>query len=307
MADRRDGSASSEGRRDAVRRGATGLDLYTATASRACQVVLRDYSTSFGMASRLLPRPVRARIAAIYALVRLADEIVDGPASEAGVDSAQRRRLLDELESEVEAALERGFSTNLVVHAFQYSARRTGFGVRETRPFFASMRRDLDPVNFTDPDELARYVHGSAEVVGLMCLQAFLADERVEQGARQQMEEGAKRLGAAFQKVNFVRDLAADADGLGRRYLPLLDPAAPTESGKNAVLDDVDADLAAAARTIPLLPRGARQSVAAAHGFFAELSRALRATPAEQLRARRVRVPAPVKLRIIARATVGTK
>lgn len=284
--------------------GETGIALYDRTAMRTAATVLHDYSTSFGLASRLLPRTVRGHIGAIYGLVRVADEVVDGPAEQAGVDAAGRRALLDGLESELEAALPRGFSANLIVHAFVVTARETGIDTSLTRPFFASMRRDLEPVAFATESELAEYVHGSAEVVGLMCLAAFLADEPVDAARRAELEAGAIRLGAAFQKVNFLRDLAADAEGLGRRYLPGLDPAAPTEHAKHAALDDIDADLAAAAAVIPMLPRGARRAVAAAHGFFAELAARLRSTPAARLASERVRVPAAAKARIIAAAAV---
>lgn len=282
----------------------TGLALYARTARRSAALVIRDYSTSFGLASRLLAPRVRWQIGAIYGVVRLADEVVDGPAHAAGVPVEERRRMLDALEREVEAALTRRFSTNLLVHAFQDAAAVAAFGPELTRPFFASMRRDLDPVDLTDEAELDEYVYGSAEVVGLMCLAAFLADAPPTPGERARLDAGARALGSAFQRVNFVRDLAADADGLGRRYLPRLDPAHPTEEAKHAVLDRIDADLAIAEATLPLLPRDARRAVGAAHGLFAALSRRLRATPAERLRRERVRVPAPEKLRILAAAAV---
>jgi len=262
----------------------TGLELYARTARRSAGLVIRDYSTSFGMASRLLTSEVRWQIGAIYGVVRLADEVVDGPAEAAGVPVDERRAMLDALEQEVETALERRFSTNLLVHAFQDAASVAAFGPELTRPFFASMRRDLDPVDLTDEAELDEYVYGSAEVVGLMCLAAFLADTPAPNHVRERLDAGARALGSAFQRVNFVRDLAADADGLGRRYLPQLDPAHPTEEAKHAVLDRIDADLATAEATLPLLPRDARRAVGAAHGLFAALSRRLRQTPADRLR-----------------------
>src|SRR5690606_4173191 len=121
------------------------------------------------LASRLLPRDVRERIADVYALVRVADEIVDGPAAEAGIDPVSRRAMLDDLERETLTALDRGFSANLVVHAFAVTARETGIDAGLVRPFFASMRMDADGVAVYDREAFARYVHGSAEVVGSMC------------------------------------------------------------------------------------------------------------------------------------------
>ena len=163
------------------------------------------------------------------------------------------------------------------------------------RPFFTSMRMDLDHARHT-PESFATYVYGSAEVVGLMCLQVFLAEGPPPPAQdRQVLETGARRLGAAFQKVNFLRDLAADAGGLGRAYFPGVEPTELDEPAKRAILDDIDADLAAAAATLPLLPRGPRRAVALAHGLFAELAERIRRTPAERLRTTRVRVPDPVK------------
>jgi phytoene/squalene synthetase len=120
------------------------------------------------------------------------------------------------------------------------------------------------------------------------------------------LESGARALGAAFQKVNFLRDLAADHDKLGRSYFPGIDVTRLTEDEKNTLLDDIDADLARAAATLPLLPGSSRRAVALAHGLFAELSRRLRRTPADVLIRTRVRVPDPVKLRIaLGAATFG--
>ncbi|MBX3195232.1 MAG: squalene/phytoene synthase family protein [Microbacteriaceae bacterium] len=266
---------------------------------------MRRYSTSFGQASRLLAPELRPHIRNVYALVRVADEVVDGGAAGAGLEPQVAARLLNELERDVERAIEEGYSANLVVHAFARTARAAGFGTELTEPFFASMRMDLTPVEH-DRESFERYVHGSAEVVGLMCLRVFLtgAEHPPTPTALAELEAGAQRLGAAFQKVNFLRDLGADAEELGRRYLPGLDPAAPTEEAKRVVLDEIDADLAAAAAAIPLLPAGSRRAVAVAHRMFAELARRIEATPASALPRTRVRVPDPVKLRI-ALATSG--
>ncbi len=212
-------------------------------------------------------------------------------------------RSLDELESETNAAIESGYSANLVVHAFALTARETGFGAELTAPFFESMRTDLTQTSH-DQASFERYVYGSAEVVGLMCLRAFLlGDTRTpEQLAR--LEHGARALGAAFQKVNFLRDLSADYEGLGRSYFPGIDIATFTEADKHRLLDDIDQDLAAADEVIPELPRGCRRAVALAHGIFAELAHRLRKTPAATLVHQRIRVPNPVKARIALAAVV---
>jgi phytoene/squalene synthetase len=279
--------------------GGPRLALYGAVAEEAASLVIRRYSTSFGLAARLLGPSVRQPVQNIYALVRVADEIVDGGADEAGLDPAIASRLLDELENETERAMQEGYSSNLVVHAFAGTARAAGFGAELTRPFFASMRMDLSATEH-DQSSFETYIYGSAEVVGLMCLRVFVRDtERAYTDAElATLETGARALGSAFQKVNFLRDLAADLTTLGRSYFPGVDAAALTDAQKNALLDDIDGELATAGASIPLLPTSSRRAVATAQRLFAELSRRLRAVPAASLLSTRVRVPDPAKLRI---------
>jgi len=273
--------------------------LYDRVAEETASVVIRRYSTSFGLASRLLGPDVRQHVENIYALVRVADEIVDGGAK---VDVVQAARALNELEAETDRAMEIGFSTNLVVHAFALTARDVDFGTELTAPFFESMRMDLSEKQH-DAASFDRYVYGSAEVVGLMCLRAFLVGEDVDDPQR--FETGARALGAAFQKVNFLRDLAADFETLGRSYFPDVDVATFDEATKVRLLDDIDADLAVSAAVVPDLPRSSRRAVALAQSLFAELSVRLRKTPASELVRARVRVPNPVKARLALAAVVG--
>lgn len=278
------------------------LGLYDATAAAASSVVIHRYSTSFGLASRLLRPGVREHVEHVYALVRVADEIVDGPATEAGLDSALARELLDELERDTERALRTGFSVNPVVHAFAQSARRTRFGSELTAPFFASMRMDLAPVEY-DQERFERYIYGSAEVVGLMCLRAFMyqSEDRNSADPDQRLIDGARRLGSAFQKVNFLRDLRADFEELGRSYFPGVDVTNFDEATKQRLVADVQADLDAAAGVIPLLPPDARHAVGLAHALFQELNRRIASTPASDLITTRVRVPNAVKAALAAR------
>lgn len=273
--------------------------LYDRVAEETASVVIRRYSTSFGLASRLLGPDVRQHVENIYALVRVADEIVDGGAE---VDVVQAARALNELEAETDRAMEIGFSSNLVVHAFALTARDVDFGTELTAPFFESMRMDLSEKQH-DTASFDRYVYGSAEVVGLMCLRAFLVGEDVADPQR--FETGARALGAAFQKVNFLRDLAADFETLGRSYFPDVDVATFDEATKVRLLDDIDADLAVSAAVVPDLPRSSRRAVALAQSLFAELSARLRKTPASELVRARVRVPNPVKARLALAAAVG--
>ncbi|MEK7663326.1 MAG: squalene/phytoene synthase family protein [Actinomycetota bacterium] len=267
-------------------------------------MIIREYSTSFGMAARLLGAGVRQDVENIYGLVRLADEIVDGVAAYAGVSEKEIRRLLDELEEETEAAMKRGYSTNLVVHAFALTARRTGIEPDLTLPFFKSMRTDITRVTHT-PQSFDEYVYGSAEVVGLMCLKAFLVGMYLTPEQKNTFVSGARKIGAAFQKVNFLRDLSADVDALGRSYFPGINIATFTEADKQRLVEDIDADLAVSGVIVPLLPASSRKAVALAQNLFAELNRRIARTPAAELKHTRVSVPTLVKVRLALAALMG--
>jgi phytoene/squalene synthetase len=255
------------------------------------------------MASRILSRESRRHIDNIYALVRLADEVVDGVAVEAGLSRDEAGQQLDALEADTYAAMETGYSTNLIVHAFALIAREVLIQRDIVEPFFTSMRMDLTDRVYTK-DSFDTYVYGSAEVVGLMCLAVFIRDDKPDVETARTLYNGARSLGAAFQKVNFLRDLAADVDDLGRSYFPGVTIATFSEDDKNRLCDDIADDLDAAARTIPLLPRDAARAVGLAHGLFGRLNSRIRETPAEVLKSTRIRVNDIEKLAIAARVIV---
>lgn len=280
--------------------------LYDEVASEASDVVIRRYSTSFGLAASLLGSRVRRDVRSIYALVRVADEIVDGEADAAGLDRDTVRARLDALEVETLQAIDSGFSSNLVVHAFALTARRTGFGAELVVPFFESMRMDIDVTEHT-PESFDRYVYGSAEVVGLMCLAAFLDRHYAAAPVQEQLTAGARRLGAAFQKINFLRDLQADFRALGRSYFPGISVGTFTEEEKNRILDDIDNDLRIAREALQLLPTSSRRAVALALRLFDELAVRLRRTPANVIETTRIRVPDSRKLLLAAGVLVNAR
>ncbi|WMY78538.1 squalene/phytoene synthase family protein [Citricoccus sp. I39-566] len=277
----------------------TAVSRYDRVAQASAAQVISGYSTSFGWATRLLAEPVRSEVRSIYALVRVADEIVDDP--DPALTPALRSSLLEGLEAETLRALDCARSANLVVHAFAGVARHRGIDPSLVGPFFASMRADLTR-SAHDGQSLSEYVYGSAEVVGLMCLKVFTGGDAQ---AYERLAPAARSLGSAFQKVNFLRDLADDHDVLGRTYFPGLDPATFTDAHRNALLEGIDADLATAAAAIPHLPSSCRRAVQAAHDLFAALSRRLRRTPAADIRRTRVRVPDTEKALILLRAMAG--
>ncbi len=282
----------------------TGSALYDRVAIETSAQVIDRYSTSFGMASRLLAPDVRSHVKNIYALVRVADEIVDGVAHDAGLDQQQVANRLNAFEAETDLACATGYSTNLVVHAFALTARQVGIPRELTAPFFASMRADCTEMTHT-PESFRTYVYGSAEVVGLMCLRAFLHGHTVTPDKEERLVNGARHLGAAFQKINFLRDLSADFDVLGRNYFPGVELSSFSEDDKRRLLADIDADLAISSSALGELPPSSRRAVALAQLLFGELTERIRVTPASALSRTRVRVSTPVKLRLAASAAAG--
>ena len=282
------------------------LTRFNRTAEIATTDVIRTYSTSFGLATHLLGRRHRQHVRNIYAMVRIADEIVDGVAAEAGLDVAAQSAALDSYIAETHRSMRSGYSSDLILHAFAQTARECGIGEDLTVPFFDSMRADIAGDAFTayDADAHAAYVYGSAEVVGLMCLQVFLRDDDRSPAELETLRRGARQLGAAFQNVNFLRDLADDTDRLQRGYLG--GSARLTDTDRDAWVDTVFRQLADARTAIPLLPKDSRAAVRSALALFAALTRRVAKTPAVVLYQRRVRVPDPLKAVLAARAVVVT-
>lgn len=273
------------------------MDLYTRTAAKMSQVLTNNYSTSFGLATRLFGREIRAHIYNVYGLVRLADEIVD---TYTGSDAGE---LLDALQTEVHAAIPRGYSTNPVVHAFAVTAAKYTITKTLIDPFFASMRMDLDPKSYRTKD-YERYIYGSAQVVGLMCLKVFCQGNATQY---KKLEPGAKALGGAFQKVNFLRDIADDYERLGRYYFPVGSFAKFDEATKIQIVADIAADFALAHTAIRQLPKTARPAVMAAYKYYRRLHEKLRDTPAATIKKQRIRISNPHKIAVLAGTLVAER
>lgn len=273
--------------------------LYTQASTAAASHIIRHYSTSFYLASELLAPTIKLHIRNIYALARVADEIVDGTAEALGVPACGVTKTLDDYGRTTLKALDTGFSTDPIAHAFATTARWAGFERSWTVDFFASMRSDAPN---SSPLPLADYVHGSAGVIGWMC-NAVFATHAEQAGSpltaeqRSRTDKGAYALGSAFQKVNFLRDYQEDTVGLHRSYLPKL-----TEESKAELVSEIREELAQAHATMALLPLAARVGVLGAHDLFAALNERLARTPVEQLKTARVHVPRAEKAKIIARA-----
>ena len=285
----------------------SSLVRFTQTAERAANQVIEAYSTSFGLATRMLGPRHRQHVRNIYALVRVADELVDGMTAEAGLTPPQQLETLELFIAETQRAVRLGCSSDLVIHAFAHTARQAAIDESLTTPFFDSMRTDLHSAA-ADTTELARfdagahadYVYGSAEVVGLMCLRVFMRDSSHDAQTLGILEHGAKRLGAAFQNINFLRDLADDTERLGRSYLGTADRL--TDGDRLHWVQTIRDQLADASAVIPLLPRDARAAVRSALALFESLTDRVESSSIEELYRRRVRVPNPVKAGLAARA-----
>lgn len=278
------------------------LKVFDRMSGRTSSAVIASYSSSFSLATKFLAPQVRADISHLYAMVRIADELVDGTALAAGMDVGEIAAALDQYEQQVLLAKQQRFHLDPVLHAYGLTARRCDFNPEHIQAFFASMRRDLTETTYNHQG-FSDYVYGSAEVIGLLCLDIFYCDHPITPAKRRIAEAGAKALGAAFQKINFLRDLAEDTTLLGRQYFPGVSEL--TEADKQRLIGDIRADLKAAQRAIALLPPRTLVAVNIATALYQELVDKLATTPAQQLVQRRIRISGWRKLLISARAVGG--
>jgi len=273
------------------------MELYTQTSAKISDDLLRAYSTSFGFSSLLFPKRVRSHIANVYGLVRIADEIVD---TYRGTDSLE---ILDNLENETYKSIKRQYSANPVVHSFALSAKEFNIEKSLIKAFFESMRTDLTKTNY-NKKSYEQYIYGSAEVIGLMCLAIFCEGNKSEYD---RLSGGAKRLGAAYQKINFLRDLASDSGELGRIYFPNVDIENFTENSKNEIIENINEDLNAADIALSELPTEYRKAVYLSRLYYGKLLSKINKTPAEKLKVERIRLNNLYKIILFMRVLVGER
>ena len=258
------------------------MNLYDSVSYELSQRLTERYSTSFSLSSSLLDSSIRPHIYAIYGMVRVADEIVD---TYRGDDAAEE---LNRFEAEVARAVQVGYSTNPIIQAYAQTARQFGITDELTKPFFDSMRSDLSP---TPMDQAAyeAYIYGSAEVVGLMCLRVFVEGDEAQY---QELRAGAQALGSAYQKVNFLRDIAADYNELGRSYFPTITHLDQlTDEAKQHIINEVAAEYVTAYDALQNLPKTARRAVRLSYECYTELLNVLQKAPAETIKTTRLSVP----------------
>jgi len=267
--------------------------LFDTVSFDCSRKVTSAYSTSFSAAVRMLAPSIRQDIHNIYGFVRFADEIVDT------FHDYDKKRLFESFEKDLELALEDGISLNPILNSFQHTVRKYGIRRDLIDAFMHSMRLDLSKSVYETKEEYNQYIYGSADVVGLMCLTVFVKGDRKKYDA---LKDAAVKLGSAFQKVNFLRDLKADFEGLNRTYFPGTDLRRLDEAAKMEIVREIETDFAQAYSGIRLLPMEAKFGVYTAYVYYRRLLKKLKKTPSAELVASRVRVPNYEKFGLFAKS-----
>ena len=272
------------------------MKLLFDTVSGICaKTVTQSYSTSFASATKMLSPVIRQDIYNIYGFVRFADEIVDS------FHDYDKAVLFDRFEQDLEFALVEKISLNPILNAFQETVHRYGIERHLITAFMKSMRLDLTKSDYLTEAEYRDYIYGSADVVGLMCLTVFVKGDRQQ---FEELKESAMSLGSAFQKVNFLRDLKDDFEGLSRTYFPNTNLADLDEASKLKIIADIEADFAKGLAGIHKLPVEAKFGVYTAYRYYSKLLKKLKRLPSADIKNARVRVPDYVKVSLLARSYV---
>lgn len=268
------------------------MHLFHSVSQECSKLTTEKYSTSFSSAIKLLHPTLRSSIYNIYGLVRFADEIVDT------FHDHNKEELLADFKKETYKAIEQKISLNPILQSFQLTVNQYDIDPALIEAFFNSMRQDLDKTQY-DLDGYQQYVYGSAEVVGLMCLYVFCEGEKQ---MFEKLKPAAQALGAAFQKVNFLRDLKADYEFLNRTYFPGVDFRNFTPAVKQQIEDDIAADFEKAYEGIIHLPVKARFGVYVAYKYYLSLFKKIKRSQPALLFHNRIRIPNYSKAFILMRA-----
>jgi phytoene/squalene synthetase len=273
------------------------IQLFDKTSNDLSRRVSLNYSTSFSLGIKLLSKEYRWAVFATYGFVRLADEIVD---TFHGFDKA---RLLADFKAQTYQSIREGISTNPILHSFQLAANQFGITDDLIEPFFQSMEEDLH-TNTHNQKSYDEYIYGSAEVVGLMCLKIFC---KGDQNQYDSLLPYARSLGAAFQKVNFLRDIKSDIEERGRLYFPNIDFNNFSDADKLHIIEDVKKDFEHAYIGILKLPIGSRLGVYTAYIYYLKLLQKIERTTASEIMNQRIRIPNIQKIVLLAQSYVREK
>ena len=260
--------------------------------------VTQSYSTSFLHATNMLAPSIRPAIHSIYGFVRFADEIVDS------FHDSDKEYLLEKFEEEFKDALRHGISLNPIINSFQLTIKKYNIDLALVDAFLNSMKMDLVKSNYTHPFEYNEYIYGSAEVVGLMCLKVFVNgdDKKYEE-----LKESAKYLGAAFQKVNFLRDLKSDIEILNRSYFPNVDLKNLDQEAKQSIILEIEEDFKKAFEGIIHLPTTSKFGVYTAYVYYKKLLHKLSRTPSFKIMDSRIRVQNHIKFGLLLKSYAQVK
>lgn len=256
-------------------------EIFDSVSAKCSELTTKRYSTSFSIGIRFISSAIRSDIYAIYGFVRLADEVVDS------FHTYDRKGLLTQLRTETFCAIENKISLNPIVNSFQHTVNKYNIDKELIEAFLDSMEMDLEKKVYTK-QLYEQYIFGSAEVVGLMCLKVFCNGDEVEYN---KLKHSAMKLGSAFQKVNFLRDIKADHFELGRMYFPNMNFANFTEEDKVAIQKEIKQEFDEALEGIVKLPLCAKKGVYLAYVYYKSLFRKIQDIPAQHIMDKRVRVP----------------
>jgi 15-cis-phytoene synthase len=274
------------------------MELYNKTSFGISRLITKSYSTSFSVATRMFHKEIREAIYSIYGFVRIADEIVD---TFHGFD---RKYLIDKFEKDYYEAMDLGISTNPVLESFQLTVKKYNIPDEHISAFLKSMKHDLEKSLYTNRSEIDEYVYGSADVVGLMCLKVF-CNKQI--GLYNELKTPAMKLGSAFQKVNFLRDLKNDTENLGRIYFPELAGTMLNEEIKKRIISDIEQDFSIAYSGIKRLPGRSKLAVLIAYYYYRRLLNKIKLTPANNILESRIRISNVQKIVLLVKASFAYK
>lgn len=266
------------------------------TVSNDCsKIVTQSYSTSFSSAVKMLASSIRQDIYNIYGFVRFADEIVDT------FHDYDKKKLFDKFEQDLNEALAENISLNPILNAFQHTVTKNNIPHELINTFMQSMRLDLSKNNYKTQKEYNAYIYGSADVVGLMCLKVFV---KGNDNMYEKLKMSAMKLGSAFQKVNFLRDLKADFEDLERSYFPNTDLKNLNEQAKKQIIEEIESDFNLSFEGIKNLPIEAKFGVYTAYIYYKKLLSKLKKTPSTEIKNTRIRVTDYQKVSLLANCYV---
>ena len=269
--------------------------IFDKVSNDCSKLVIKRYSTSFYFSSSLLSKTIRQDIFNIYGFVRLADEIVDT------FHEYPKKELLEDFEKELWRSVHNKISLNPILNSFQHTVNKYSIPKDLINSFLESMKMDLEKKEYNCVEEYRKYIYGSADVVGLMCLKVFV---KGSESSFAELSPFAISLGSAFQKVNFLRDLKDDSNVLNRVYFPNVDMNNFNEKSKKEIILEIEKDFANSVKGIVKLPKNSKFAVYIAYRYYNKLLKKLKRTSSENIVKKRIRIHNLQKFIVIARSYV---